>query len=109
MNIEEYFDFLAADDIRIKGTRIGIETVLYEYLYRDQPPEQICKTFPSLTLAQAYATILYYLQHQDDVRTYMADWLAFGQKMRAEQAKNPPAVVTRLRQLKRRQQEHQPV
>ena len=100
MNIEEYFDFLAADDIRIKGTRIGIETVLYEYLYRDQPPEQICKMFPSLTLAQAYATILYYLQHQDDVRAYMADWLAFGQKMRTEQAKNPHAVVTRLRQLK---------
>jgi hypothetical protein len=30
MELEGYFDFLAPDDIRIKGMRIGIETVLYE-------------------------------------------------------------------------------
>ena len=28
MQIEDYFNFLAEDDIRIKGTRIGIESVL---------------------------------------------------------------------------------
>ena len=33
MQIEDYFDFLAEDDIQIKGTRIGIESVLYEYIY----------------------------------------------------------------------------
>jgi hypothetical protein len=33
MELESYFDFLAPDDIRIKGTRIGIETVLYEYIH----------------------------------------------------------------------------
>ena len=32
MNIEEYFDHLAPDDIRIKGTRVGIESVLYEFI-----------------------------------------------------------------------------
>ena len=26
MQLEDYFDFLAPDDIRIKGHRIGIET-----------------------------------------------------------------------------------
>ncbi len=39
MGLNEYFDFLAPDDIRIKGHRIGIETVLYEYLYRERTPE----------------------------------------------------------------------
>jgi len=29
-NINEYFDFYNNDDIRIKGTRVGIETVLDE-------------------------------------------------------------------------------
>ncbi|MGH2367163.1 MAG: DUF433 domain-containing protein, partial [Chloroflexota bacterium] len=29
MQLEDYFDFLAPDDIRLKGTRVGIETVLY--------------------------------------------------------------------------------
>ena len=109
MNIEEYFDFLASDDIRVKGTRIGIETVLYEYIYREQSPEAIVKLFPSLALDQVYATILYYLKHKETITEYLADWLAFGQRMRAEQAKNPPAAVIRLRQLKRQsRQEHAP-
>lgn len=30
--LENHFDFLSPDDIRIKGTRVGIETVLDDYL-----------------------------------------------------------------------------
>ena len=37
--IENYFDFLSPDDIRIKGTRIGIETVLDDYLGGSSPEE----------------------------------------------------------------------
>jgi len=29
--LEEYCDFLTPDDIRLKGSRIGIETVFYEH------------------------------------------------------------------------------
>ncbi|WYL99367.1 MAG: DUF433 domain-containing protein [Gloeotrichia echinulata CP02] len=50
MNLNNYFDFLAADDIRIKGHRIGIETVLYEYLFKGKTAEEIAKTYPSLSL-----------------------------------------------------------
>ncbi len=39
MQIEVYFNFLAEDDIRIKGTRIGIETVLNDYIYNGKTPE----------------------------------------------------------------------
>ena len=41
MQTEDYFNFMAEDDIRIKGTRIGIETVLYEYIYNGKTPEEI--------------------------------------------------------------------
>jgi hypothetical protein len=34
MQIEDYFDFLSPDDIRIKGHRIGIESVLNEFIQR---------------------------------------------------------------------------
>jgi hypothetical protein len=40
MQLEDYFDFLAPDDIRLKGSRIGIETILYEYIYRARTPEE---------------------------------------------------------------------
>ncbi len=59
MKLEDFFDFLADDDIRIRGTRIGIESVLYDYVYRKQTAEQIAESFPSLKIQQVYATILY--------------------------------------------------
>ncbi len=102
MNLEEYFDFLAPDDIRLKGTRIGIETILYEYIYRENHPETIVQRFPFLTLEQVYAVILYYLHNKDRVERYMKDWLEFGQRMRDNQKKNPPPVVVQLRALKKK-------
>ena len=60
MQLEDYFDFLAPDDIRIKGHRIGIESVLYEYIFHARTPEEIADIFPSLSLEQILATLLYY-------------------------------------------------
>jgi uncharacterized protein (DUF433 family) len=100
MQVEDYFDFIAPDDIRIKGSRIGIESVLYEYIHREQTAEAIAARFPTLTLEQVYATILYYIQNRESVEAYIADWLEYGRRMRAEQDRNPPPVVVRLRALK---------
>ena len=101
MKLETYFDFLADDDIRVKGTRIGIESVLYEYIYRNKTAEQIAERFPALKLEQIYATILYYLQNREKVEAYLLDWLSFNQKVRENQARNPPPVVLRLQKLKK--------
>lgn len=100
MQLEDYFNFLAPNDIRLKGTRVGIETILHDFIYQAKTPEEIANTYPSLTLEQVYATILYYLHDQEKVSKYIADWLELGRKMREEQRKNPPSVVERLRKLK---------
>ena len=104
MQLENYFDFLAPDDIRLKGSRVGIESVLYEYIYREQTPEAMVKRFPTLTLEQIYATILYYLHNREKVETYLLDWLEYGRQAREEQERNPPPVVLRLRTLKAERQ-----
>jgi uncharacterized protein (DUF433 family) len=88
MLIEDYFDFLGPDDNRLKGSRVGIESVLYEYIHRSRTPEQIAARFDSLTLEQVYATILYYLHHQPTIDAYVAAWLEHGQQMRAAQAQD---------------------
>ena len=31
MKLEDYFDFISADEIRLRGTRVGIEAILLEY------------------------------------------------------------------------------
>ncbi|MBE9051497.1 DUF433 domain-containing protein [Nostocales cyanobacterium LEGE 11386] len=100
MQLEDYFNFLAPDDIRLKGTRIGIETILFDYLFRAKTPEEIAQTYTSLTLEQVYATILYYLHNKQIVDAYMKDWLEWGDRMREEQRRNPNPVVERLRKLK---------
>ena len=63
MQLEDYFDFLAPDDIRIKGSRIGIETVLHDYIHKAMTAEEIADQYDTLSLQQVYATILYYLHN----------------------------------------------
>ena len=99
MELESYFDFLAPDDIRVKGTRIGIETILYEYIHRSQSPEAIAARYPSLTLEQVYATITYYLRNRPAVHAYLEDWLEHGRQVRDAQERNLPPVVVRVRAL----------
>lgn len=100
MQLEDYFDFLAPNDVRIKGTRIGIEHILYEHIHCAESPEAIAEQFHTVTLEQVYATILYYLHNQQEIEKYVADWLECTLKAQAEQDQNPPLVVARLRQLK---------
>ncbi len=98
--LTDYFNFLAPGDIRLKGSRIGIETILYEYIDRGHSPEEIAQTYPSLTLEQVYATILYYLQNRKTISEYMKNWIEHGHTMREQQRLNPPPVSEKLRQLR---------
>ncbi|MEH2121420.1 DUF433 domain-containing protein [Nostoc sp.] len=96
MKLEEYFNVLAPNDIRLKGTRIGIESILYEYIYRCKTPEEIAEQFHTVTLEQVYATILYYLHHRSEVDAYLVDWLEFSRTMREEQQRNPSPARMRF-------------
>lgn len=100
MLLEDYFDFLADNDIRVKSTRVGIETILYDYLFKARTPEEIANTYTSLNLEQVYATILYYLHNKETVSAYITDWLEWGEKMRESQKLNPHPAIERLRKLK---------
>lgn len=104
MQLEDSFDFLSPDDIRLKGTRIGIETLLYEYIHEARTPEEIAARYDSVSLEQVYATILYYLRNKQSVDAYIANWLEFSRQVREEQAQNPPPIVQRALALKREQQ-----
>ncbi len=100
MQLEDYFNFLAPNDIRLKGTRIGIETILYDYIYHSNTPEEIAKTYSSLSLEQVYATILYYLHEQEKITNYLTEWIEHGERMREIQKQNPPPVAEKLRKLR---------
>lgn len=107
MQLEEYFAFLAPYDIRIRKTRIGIEHILHEYIHNAKSPEEIAQIFQTVTLAQVYATILYYLENRETVEQYLADWLDYTMKSEAEHDRHPPKIVEQLKALRVTQAEQQ--
>lgn len=105
INMDGYFDFLDKDDIRIKGTRVGIETVLEDYLNASSP-EEIAIRYPTLTLEQVYATITYYLHNRRQIDQYLERWRKYAEESWQEQVQNPSPAVKRLRELKRQRHEY---
>jgi uncharacterized protein (DUF433 family) len=104
MLLEDYFDFQRPDDIRVKGTRIGIETILYDFIHCARTPEEIAQTYPSLALEQVYATILYYLHNKEEVSRYIANWLEWSHQQLKAQELNPSPIAIRLRQLRQKRE-----
>jgi uncharacterized protein (DUF433 family) len=101
MQLESYFDFLSDDDIRLKNTRIGIETILYAYVHQHHTAEDIAQTYPQLTPEQIHATILYYLHNQTAIAQYLTDWLNHTIQGEQDQEQNPSETIVKLRQMKR--------
>jgi uncharacterized protein (DUF433 family) len=100
VRLEEYFDLQHPQDIRIKGTRIGIESILIEYLHHARTPEEIHQRFHTVTLEQVYATILYYLHDQEKVSAYLSDYLEYVHQARKAARENPNAATQRLLALR---------
>jgi uncharacterized protein (DUF433 family) len=56
--------------IRVTGTRIPLETIVYHY-QQGESPEDIQDMFPTLKLADIYTVVSYYLNHRAEVEDYM--------------------------------------
>ncbi|HET8631496.1 MAG TPA: DUF433 domain-containing protein [Thermomicrobiales bacterium] len=101
MNLEDYFDFLAPLDIRVRGTRVGIETILSDYLELGLSPEEIAARYRTLTLEQVYATLTYYWHDRDRGDAYLRAVDEEMARQRREQDEHPSPPVARLRKLAR--------
>jgi uncharacterized protein (DUF433 family) len=95
--LEDQFEFINEDAIRIAGTRVGIETVVRDYI-RGASPEEIVLNYPTLTLKQVYATITYYLTHQDRVTAYIARLQKRQEEAWAEEQRHPSEFIRSLRE-----------
>ena len=101
MKPEDHLEFLAPDEIRIRGTRIALENVLYRLIDCTYSPEAIVEQFPSLSLEQVHAVLEYYQQHRQEVEEYMAAWRSQKERLQAEQDHNPSPGIARLHKLKK--------
>ena len=60
---DRYLETHADDDIRVEGTRVGIEHLLTAYL-AGSLPEEIALEYPTVTLEQVHGGIAWYLRHR---------------------------------------------
>ncbi len=104
MELENYFEFIDADAIRLKGTRVGIETVVREY-QEGACPEEIVLRYPTLSLEQVHAAITYYLANREKVEAYLHRVWQLREEAWQEQQRHPSEFVRMLRErLERRRQ-----
>ncbi|MBX3064722.1 MAG: DUF433 domain-containing protein [Anaerolineae bacterium] len=84
------------------NTRILLELVIYAFR-QGETPEGIIDSYPSLTLADVYAVIAYYLNHREEVDSYIRQSEAKGKQLQAQiEAKRTPeteAVRARMRSI----------
>jgi len=57
-------------DFYVAGSRVSLASIIYEF--RDgASPETIRHDFPSLSLAQVYGSIAFYLSHPEESEAYL--------------------------------------
>ena len=68
---------------RIVGTRVSLDSVIHSF-WEGATPEEICQDFPSLSLAQVYEAIAYYLKQRDKVDAYLQAGRNGAEKLQQE-------------------------
>lgn len=99
MNLEDYFEFIADDDIRIKGHRIGIEDVLKYYL-QGYSTEEILNELPTLNIEKIYATLTYYHQNKLKLEHYLLKLEQKREQKYQEWSNKPSPLIQRLKKAK---------
>ena len=69
--------------IRVGNTRVTLQTVIADF-GRGASPEEIVHHYPSLSLADVYLVVGYYLRHQDEVHEYVRQQREEAEKARKD-------------------------
>ena len=85
--------------IRVGSSRVLLDLVVHHFK-QGATAEQIQHSFPSLALRDVYGAIFYYLEHAEEVETYLA-----GQDKRAEEMERIVRTVQDDNSLQKRLEE----
>ena len=87
--------------VRVGGTRVRLDTVVCAF-NEGASAEEVLQQYPSLALADIYATISYYLQHRTSVDDYLKERQQEHDRVRQlNESRSDPAGL-RERLLKRK-------
>lgn len=78
--------------IRVGDTRVTLITIVGCH-NRGETPQEIHEGFPTVSLADIYAVIAYYLAHQDEVDAYISRVKEDAERLRQEHEANDPKAA----------------
>lgn len=89
--------------VRVGNTRVTLDTVIAAFK-EGATVEEIVSQYPSLSLADVYAVIGYYLQRQPEVEAYLSQRQRIAEQIRQQNEARFNQQGIRERLLARRQQ-----
>ncbi len=97
--VSPYLEVHASDDVRIRGTRVGLEHLVWAY-NDGFTAEELAMQYRTVTLEQVHAVLAYYLANRSVVDEYLRQCVERSENFRRELDRQPvPDVVLRLRQI----------
>jgi uncharacterized protein (DUF433 family) len=82
--------------LKIAGTRVSLGSVVAGFR-EGESPEQILKSFPTLTLAQVYGAIAYYLENRGVIDEYLSEVRRKLERSVPPLSDQDPGLFARLR------------
>ena len=86
---------VAGDAYRITGTRVSLDSIVYDYL-SGLSPENIADNFDTLSLEQVYGAITYYLSHRNEVDRHLMQNRAKFEALRKKARESHPLLYRKL-------------
>jgi uncharacterized protein (DUF433 family) len=86
------------DSYRINGTRVSLDSVVYDYL-SGLSPEGIADNFDTLSLEQVYGAITYYLSHREEVDRHLMSNRAKFEALRKKARETHPLLYRKLEEM----------
>ena len=81
--------------LRIAGSRVGLDCVIAGF-QEGESPRQIVQSFPTLTLAQVYGAIAYYLDNKIQIDDYLAEVDRDFERLVPPLSQSNPELIARL-------------
>jgi uncharacterized protein (DUF433 family) len=86
------------DSYRIAGTRVSLDSVVYDYL-SGLSPESIADNFGALSLEQVYGAITFYLSHRSEVDQHLMQNRAKFNALREKARESHPLLYRKLEEM----------
>ena len=82
--------------LKVAGTRVSLDSIVYAF-NRGEDAAEIQRSFDTLSLAEVYAAISYYLHNKAKVDAYLAKREIESERLwREHEAKYPPKITREM-------------